>query len=64
MLSNLSTKWSSAHTLYLKDHVHKELDDLQEFIAAVKAGLSSEVEENDGVGLINAMEHVRDVRVK
>ena len=63
-LSTLAAKWSDAHTSYLATHVHRELDELQAFITSVKEGLAHEVEENDQPGLIAAMEHVRDVRVK
>jgi dynein heavy chain len=64
VLSSIATKWVSAHTTYLKGHVESSLAGLQQFIADVQEGLSNEVEEGDSDALINAMRHVRNVKLK
>ena len=62
-LGTTSAKWSATHTAFLKQYVEGSLDELGEFIAKVTEGLKEEVEENDQEKLIEAMTHVRDVRL-
>ena len=38
VLSTISSKWVSAHTTFLKEHVEKSLTSLQEFIDSVRSG--------------------------
>lgn len=57
------TQWFDAYVSHLENFITGELSSLEEFIQSVNNGLQLEVEEDDAQMLIEAMTHVRDVRV-
>ncbi|KAF9414328.1 hypothetical protein HW555_007725, partial [Spodoptera exigua] len=63
-IMNIICKWSNLFKENLKDHVHKSLDDLQEFIAYASKELSVELAEDDYEGLLKVMGVLNEVRAK
>ncbi|XP_022817840.1 dynein beta chain, ciliary-like [Spodoptera litura] len=63
-IMNIICKWSNLFKENLKDHVHKSLDDLEEFIAYATKALSVELAEDDYDGLLKVMGVLNEVRAK
>ena len=63
-LSTWVTKWSFAFTQYLLESVENALLELDSFMSTINAGLEAEVDADDEAGLVQAMTHIRDVRLR
>ena len=63
-LATWVNKWQYRYTNYLQVETEKTLTELTEFMAAIKEGLSTEVEPDDAEALLKAMTCIRDVRLR
>ncbi|CAB3248907.1 unnamed protein product [Arctia plantaginis] len=63
-IMNIACKWSNLYKENLKAHVHKSLNDLEEFIEYATKELSVELAEDDYEGLLKVMAVLNEVRAK
>ncbi|KAI5643131.1 dynein heavy chain and region d6 of dynein motor domain-containing protein [Phthorimaea operculella] len=63
-IMNIICKWSNLFKENLKEHVHKSLDDLEEFIKYATGELSVELSEDDYESLLKVMGVLGEVRAK
>ena len=63
-LATWGYKWQFRYTNYLQTSFEQTLVELKDFMAAIKHGLSQEVESDDAEALLRAMTCIRDVRLR
>ena len=63
-LATWAGKWSLAHTDHLKHFIVGRLSSLDVFCTAIDKGLAETPEDHDAKALIDAMTHVRNVRIR
>ncbi|KAG7298071.1 hypothetical protein JYU34_018841, partial [Plutella xylostella] len=61
---NVIGKWSNLFKENLKEHVHKSLDDLEQFIEYAVKELSVDLQEDDYDGLLKVMGVLNEVKLK
>eukprot|EP00965_Chrysotila_dentata_P128875 4261003-Pleurochrysis_carterae.AAC.2 len=62
-LSTLVTKWTFCYTRHLQDTVHDCLQELNDFVADVRDGLTGDLTHISDAELTQAMTRIQNVRV-